>query len=410
MKSIESFSYKYIVFSLLFGVLLYDIIGSLLHFTYIDELLLAVLLAVTCMYAKQNKEIKIAIFIYFFYLIYSLIFGVACKEAVATDAIIYLKPLVGFYGTYSLGLQLNKRHKKKIRHLVIIIAIMMIGMCLISYNYTMYSFMGHPSRFSTLFQILGMLYLLCSRRTKKDLVFTFVLWACALLSFRSKSYAFFVAAAFIFCILNAKRFQKINLSTLLIVGIGVCLMMIAAWEKFQFYFITGTSDDVSETFARPALYITATKIIQDYVPFGTGFGSYACHASGLYYSPLYAQYEMDNLYGLSKYYPAFINDTFFPQLAQFGIVGLILFFLFFRKRYKSTIQLYNLNKDTAILKMSILIMVFFMIESSTDTTFVHNRGMVMMILWAMLLKESEKNLLMTIYEKSSVSYKHRSAI
>lgn len=390
MKSIESFSYKYITISLIFGVLLYDYIVEMLNFTYIDELLLAVLLIVTCVHAKFNKETKYVICIYFFYLLYSLIYGVACKEAIVTDAIIYLKPLVGFYGAYALGLRLNTWQKARIKKIIKLIAIVMMAFCLISYDNAMYTFMGHPSRFATLFQILGMLYLFCSKKTKKDLLISIVLWGCALLSFRSKSYAFFAAAIFIFYFMNAKRFQKIKLSTLFFASIGVCLILIVVWDKFQFYFITGAGDEVSETFARPAIYMGALHLFQDFFPFGTGFGSYACHASSLYYSPLYAQYDMDCLYGLTEDNSMFINDTFFPQLAQFGIVGLILFFAFFRKRYKSTIQLYNLNNDAAILKMSILIIAFFIIESSTDTTFVHNRGMMMMILWAMIFNESER--------------------
>lgn len=390
MKSIESFSYKYITTSLIFGVFLYDYIGEMLNFTYIDELLLAVLLIVTCVHAKFNKETKYVICIYFFYLLYSLIYGVACKEAIVIDAIIYLKPLVGFYGAYALGLRLNTWQKARIKKIIKLIAIVMMAFCLISYDNAMYVFMGHPSRFATLFQILGMLYLFCSKKTKKDLLITIVLWGCALLSFRSKSYAFFAAAVFIFYFMNAKRLQKIKLSTLFFAGIGMCLIFIVAWEKFQFYFITGTGDDISKSMARPALYMGALQLFQDFFPFGTGFGSYASYASGIYYSPLYAQYGMDKIYGLSQEYGSFITDTYFPQLAQFGVVGLMLFFAFFRKRYKRTMWLYKKNKDIMIMKMSVLIIAFFLIESSTDCTFVHNRGMVMMVLLAMIFNESEK--------------------
>lgn len=390
MKSIESFSYKYIVLSLIFGVLLYDYIGRYWHFTYVDELLLVALLVVTYLHARLNKETKYVIGIFFFYLLYSLIFGVACKEAIFMDAIIYLKPLVGFYGSYALGLRLNKRHKAKVRKLIIVIAVVMMALSLLSYDYIMMDFMGNPARFATLFQIMGMLYLFCSNKTKKDFIIAIALWGCALLSLRSKSYAFFAAMIFIFYFMDAKRFQKLKMSTVLIIGIGACLMFVVVWEKFQFYFVTGMGDDISDSFARPALYMGAGYIFQDYFPLGTGFGSYASFASSVYYSPLYAQYRMDNLWGLREDDDSnFISDTFFPQLAQFGIVGLILFISFFRKRYKQTILLYKQNRNKAIMKMSILIIVFFLIESTTDSTFVHNRGMVMMVLWAIILKESE---------------------
>ena len=42
------------------------------------------------------------------------------------------------------------------------------------------------------------------------------------------------------------------------------------------------------------------------------------------------------------------------------------------------------------MKMSVLIIIFFMIESSVDSTFVHNRGMVMMVLWGMIVNELKR--------------------
>ena len=162
-----------------------------------------------------------------------------------------------------------------------------------------------------------------------------------------------------------------------------------AWEKFQFYFITGSSDDMTESFARPALYQGAFVILKDYFLFGPGLGSYANFASAEYYSPLYYEYGLNQVFGLEEGEGSFIADTFFPQLAQFGIVGVILFFMFFRKRYKETMYYYNVNCDPLIMKMSLLILIFFMIESSVDSTFVHNRGMIMMILWGMIINESK---------------------
>ena len=50
---------------------------------------------------------------------------------------------------------------------------------------------------------------------------------------------------------------------------------------------------------------------------------------------------------------------------------------------------YRNNFDPLIMKMSLLILIFFMIESSVDSTFVHNRGMIMMILWGMIINESK---------------------
>lgn len=106
-------------------------------------------------------------------------------------------------------------------------------------------------------------------------------------------------------------------------------------------------------------------ILKDFIPFGPGFGSYACYASSVYYSPLYYKYGLDCVYGLSEDRGG-ISDTFFPHLAQFGVVGIVLFAMFFYRRYKETISLYKVNGNSI---------------------FVHNRGMVMMVLWGMIVNE-----------------------
>ena len=44
--------------------------------------------------------------------------------------------------------------------------------------------------------------------------------------------------------------------------------------------------------------------------------------------PLYYKYGIDAVWGLSPTYDTFIADTFYPELAQYGLVGVILFSVF----------------------------------------------------------------------------------
>lgn len=395
MFSVEKFTNSYLYISLIFGVFLYDFIGKNFGFTYTDELLMAVLLVYGIKYGQYGKEAKLVLILFVFYVIYSLLWGVACKEAIFTDVLIFMKPFVGLYVSIGMGLTLDDIDKERIRKLVIVLFVISLGFCAISYNYFASDFMGHPSRIATLFQILGVTYFYCSERTKRDIIITMVIFCCSLLSFRSKSYAFVAAAFFIIFYLNASRLERFSLSGLIIILLGVSMMFMVAWEKFYFYFVTGSNSELSASFARPALYQGAFWIMNDYFPFGSGFGSYACYASGLYYSPIYYQYGLDVVQGLDEYEGAFISDTFFPQIAQFGVVGLFLFILFFVIRYKEIVRNSTINNDVLLMKMSILILLFFLIESSVDSTFVHNRGMVMMMLWGMLINESNEKTYMS---------------
>ena len=391
MQNIESFTFRFIQFSLIFGVLFYDFIGIYLGFTYIDEILLLVLLLSICYYGYINREIRFFGEIFIFFLVYSILFGVACTDAICIDAIIFLKPFVGYYAATSLGMRLDYKQKINIKKLVFFISIAMMFACAVSYHYIMCSFMVHPSRFATLYQILGVTYFYCSDRTKKDILITMLLFGCSLLSFRSKSYAFVATAIFLFYFFDSKRLEKIKITTLLSLMLCVGLIFIVAWEKFQFYFIIGSSDDLTESFARPALYQGAFLILKDYFPFGSGFGSYACYASSEFYSPLYYKYGLDSVNGLGDDpESAFICDTFFPQMAQFGILGVILLASFYHRRYKESIQYYKINSDSQLIKMILLILVFFVVESAVDSTFVHTRGMIMMVLWGMIINESRQ--------------------
>jgi len=82
----------------------------------------------------------------------------------------------------------------------------------------------------------------------------------------------------------------------------------------------------SETSARARLYGTAERIGGEDFPFGVGFGRFASYPSRLYYSPVYARYDLNTVWGLSREYPKFIDDTSWPSvLAETGYGGLAMY-------------------------------------------------------------------------------------
>ena len=102
--------------------------------------------------------------------------------------------------------------------------------------------------------------------------------------------------------------------------------------------------------------------------------------------------------GLTEKDPRFIADTYFPSLAQFGVIGAILFFIFWIKLAQKSIHYFHKDniKDFAI---SIIIICFFLIECTSDSKITHNRGLFIMMLLALTLtnqqqvfkKNNEKN-------------------
>lgn len=82
-----------------------------------------------------------------------------------------------------------------------------------------------------------------------------------------------------------------------------------------------------ETYARPVLFGGMVLVLADHLLLGSGLATYATYSSGpdVSYSDLYYDYGINLLWGLSPTYGNFIADTFYPELAQFGLLGIFFF-------------------------------------------------------------------------------------
>lgn len=387
----QKLNYYIFVFTLVFGVIFYDFISDLTNFSLIDEMLAAILFIYWLLYskAKRQKEFYIFLLISLFYLIHSLLYPHNVKAAIYTDFILQIKPFIAFYTVYNIGFSFSIKDKQKIQKLCIALAILILPIGLIAPGGgpAMNLFCGH-SRYATMSVVLGTTYLLFSKRKRKDLYITLFIYSIGLLSLRSKMFGFY--AAFICIIFLWRKIPRkpnlFTLKTILLSLIFIFAIVYVAREKIIFYFITGTENE-NNMFARPFLYMKAIEILHDYPFLGTGFGSYATFASDKYYSPLYYDYDLYLNYEIGNGH--FISDTYFPVFAQFGYIGLILFMWFWKRRYDTAKNNFLQTGDELTLKIVILIIIFFLIESIADSTFTHNRGMCMMMILALCLKYNQ---------------------
>ena len=134
---------------------------------------------------------------------------------------------------------------------------------------------------------------------------------------------------------------------------------------------------------------TALLILCDYLPFGCGLGSFGTFVSGEYYSTIYEKYGIDRLWGLTKDNPSFIADAYYPELAQFGIVGVVLYFWFWMWIMKRGMALQPLSKLACLIVL--LIFLFFLIEGTSDATLTHNRGLFIMIILGITLGRQQNS-------------------
>ena len=135
------------------------------------------------------------------------------------------------------------------------------------------------------------------------------------------------------------------------------------------------------------LYATAPQILIDYFPFGSGFASFGTFSSGVYYSSIYSKYGIDGVWGMSKDHYNFIADTYYPSLAQFGIVGIILYITFWIYILMKAIKFHKRTYNMKCLSMVLMIIGFFIIEGTTDSTFTTHRGFFVLMLLGLILSD-----------------------
>jgi len=386
------------LFALIFGVMFYDIINSL-GFSYVDEICALLLLFLYGYKVFQssswqfNKTFLLLICIFIFYLIYSIIISSNTKGAIVMDFIIQIKPYLSFFCVYALRPVWTDNQKRILRQVIVLcsIYVLIIGTVgLVNRDIVIYTF-AHVSRIATASSILAMLYLYCSDYTKTDKYVFILLLAIGMLSTRSKHFGFFIICTLLVLYLNQSFKMKLNLKNLFFVTVVLGLTLLVSWSKIEYYFISGgfgTGRAADEMYARMALYYFSIPVLMDFFPFGSGFASYATYASSVSYSSIYEKYGLSNMYGLTKAHPSFMSDTYYPALTQFGFAGIILFFYFWIYLLKRAIKIYmqGFYKEAA---MAMMIIFFFLIECTSDSTITHNRGMFMMMLLGLSFSDAK---------------------
>lgn len=377
------------------GVYFYDFF----NFNYTDEILILLLVIYTVIKILSSKiqkslffNFSVTIFIFLFYIIYSIIISSNTVKIILIDAIIQIKPYIAFYCTRLLNIKTNDIDIKLLKYASIFgstILLIVFTTSLFQYNHLeiLNEYFGHPSRFATTVIITAIIFFWTSKLSNLNIFLTLLILTTGIISEKSKFYGFasiFSILLFIYKNNFDISFKANNIFTLLV---SIIAASILSYGKIYFYFIEGSVHSY-EMFTRPALYLTSFKIFMDYLPFGSGFGSFATYASTLNFSEIYSKYGLTNLTEFSSDKSNFICDTFYPSLAQYGIVGLFIFCFFWRKNIMIFNLLKNCKKSKIINKDHIIgfsIIIFFIIESISDSTLTHNRGSFLMIILAITI-------------------------
>lgn len=185
----------------------------------------------------------------------------------------------------------------------------------------------HPAEYSVFMSILfAFTFARFSRtRNRSDLALATLFAISVVMSLRLKGAislgAVVVIVALAQSAVRARRSATVTLAGLLVV-LGVYILEGGIISK-QVTFYTS-----SETSARAQLYRTSVRIGADDMPLGVGFGRFASYPSVLHYSPVYDEYGLSSVDGLSRLHTYYVDDVSWPSvLGEAGYAGLLAYVL-----------------------------------------------------------------------------------
>lgn len=190
-------------------------------------------------------------------------------------------------------------------------------------------------------------------------------WACVLMlllvlisTMRAKALAGAVAYLLVVHFIVYRQ-RRIKLWHIIVVGL---LSIWIAWDQLAFYYV-----DLSGQSARSVMTQTSFRIMKDYFPIGTGFGTYASDVAGEYYSPVYEKYGFREVHELQEG-KGFFSDTFWPIIVgQTGFVGTISYISVLMNLFLKAVRVRLANKRAYA--AAIYVFIYLIISSIAEPTF-----------------------------------------
>lgn len=348
-------------------------------FSSIDEIMMGILFVYTFMkYSNRSinrhpwREFMVCLCVIAFYTLYSLMFGVNVAGGVWLDLMQEIRPYSIIFCTWILNPRFTKKQKK-----------WMLGtMVLTLFSWIVYhpeSIESTNAEFPVLGQLAictGMSWYLLTEDTKRNRYIALALVLTGMFAPKFKFMGEVVCfIAFIFFVKKKLNFQSTK--TILFACILVIVVLTVTWTRFDAYYVSGLSND---NLARPMTYKTSLVILGDYFPFGPGMGTFACNGAWKYYSPLYYEYNLNQVWGLGEG-GGFICDAYYPTLAQFGIVGVFFFCWFWKRRLVA----FNQIVDMRYYRVAMITFCCLAIEQTADSSWLSGKGMGFCMLLALCL-------------------------
>ncbi|MHC5280136.1 hypothetical protein [Listeria kieliensis] len=233
-----------------------------------------------------------------------------------------------------------------------------------------YSFgFGHPAQFALvviIFSAIRFLFALLEKTTPPYvyLISNFVLIFIAGRSTSIGFYICFLILAFVLPYLKRIPFS--------FAGILGAVFIWFAWDRIMNQIFGSTGE------ARGLLLRTSIQIAKEHFPFGAGLGMFGSHAARVHYSPLFARYNLDSVWGLSPNNPQFATDSYWAMIiGELGFLGAICMLILFGLTIGVIwVGLKNLKSK---IKMIVVLPFFYAIITSPIDTIMASKSIVIVM-------------------------------
>lgn len=334
---------------------------------WIDEGMTLILLVFTAFHYTKNKnrllkkETLVYIVIMLLYLLYSYTIQVNVVPSIFLDFQQQVRPYVVFYCTWLLAPRFTQKQER------------IILWCMYATIIIYLLFGTRRSEDVVIGQLClncALMYYLFKPQNRKNTIVCLLIATLGLLSSKSKYYGEYVVLIAVIYFLK-ERLKVNSLKTGTYVILLTIVVLYFTWSKFNAYYVEGfNTDRVSYKMARPETYRVSISILKDYFPFGSGLGTFSTNAAAEYYSPLYYKYNLSDIWGLTPLHPMFLADTYYPSLAEYGIVGVFLFLWFWKRRLWAIQKL-----PLKYYKVGVMAFMALALESVADTSYLSGKGM-----------------------------------
>jgi len=263
------------------------------------------------------------------------------------------------------GLELLNRHARIMSLLLFILLLMDLTLHLFEspeYRYgirVVKLFFFHPTYLAGAMVFLLSILLMFYR--KGNAAYMFMSLAVLFFTLRAKALAAVVIYPVIIYFLVYYR-KKLKLWHVIVIAAAAVFV---AWGQISYYYIELPGES-----ARAVLTRTSFKIMGDYFPIGTGFGTYASASATEYYSPIYFKYGLNHVWGLYEGSVTFGSDTFWPIIfGQTGFIGTVAFLIALTLLAR---RVFSVRKESLYAYAAIVFVFSYLMISSTSEPAFHN--------------------------------------